>query len=154
MTILAIDPGTTTGWALELPNGAVLVGTWDFKPRRGDGAGVRFLRFQAKLDEVQWLYPLDRVVYELPAGNYKSGAADDVIKGLVAHIQSWCERNRVPCEGYAPPTIKKHATGKGNASKDVVLDAARQRWGDAIIDDNAADARWLLDLALQGNCQR
>ena len=149
-TVLALDPGTITGWAILLLTGAILSGTWDFRPRRGDGAGVRFLRLRAKLDEIHRLYALGHVVYELPAGHYKSGAADDVIKGLVAHIQSWCEAACVPYEGFAPSEVKKHATGKGNAPKDAVVAAARARWGnEAIRDSNEGDARWILDLATQ-----
>lgn len=143
--VLAIDPGTTTGWAVRLEDGTEMSGTWCFKPRRGDGAGVRFLRFQAKLDEFHKMYPLTRLVYELPAGHYKSGAADDVIKGLVAHTQSWCEKNEVPCEGVSPKEIKKFATGKGNANKDAMLNAAWAKWGKFTEDDNEADARWILE---------
>ena len=150
MTTLALDPGTRTGWAARLPDGSELAGTWDFSPRRGDGAGVRFLRLHARLDEFQRLYRLDHVVYELPAGRYKSGAADDVIKGLTSHVQSWCESNKIPYEGVAPSQIKKHATGKGNSSKDEILRTARERWGDTIRYSDEADARWLLDLALTG----
>src|SRR5688572_7823149 len=97
---LALDLGTTTGWALRgCLSDSLLSGTWNFQPRRGDGAGMRFLRLQGKLDEFARDWPLRRLIYELPAGHYKSGAADDCIKGLVAHVQSWCERNNIPCEG-------------------------------------------------------
>lgn len=148
---LFLDLGTTTGWAMRYEDGTLLSGTWSFKPRRGDGAGVRFLRLQEKLDSVKGTSAngrFRRVVYELPAGHYKSGAADDCIKGLVAHVQSWCERNSIPCEGYSPSEIKKAATGKGNANKDAVIAAAKTRWPyQAIIDGNQADALWLSALA-------
>jgi hypothetical protein len=143
--VLALDLGTTTGWAVRLADGTEVSGTWSFKPRRGDGAGVRFLRLQSKLDEFHKMYPVGRLVYELPAGHYKSGAADDCIKGLVAHTQSWCEKNSVPCEGVSPKEIKKFATGNGNASKDKMLAAATARWGQFTEDDNEADARWILE---------
>ena len=149
MNILAIDPGTVTGWAVGNED-VKPSGTWNFKPRRGDGAGMRFLRLQSKLCEVHRdFYKLDRVVYELPAGHYKSGAADDVIKGMVAHIQSWCEKNEVPCEGVAPAELKKYATGKGNAKKDLMLAAAQKRWP-KITDHNEADARLLLQMVFDG----
>jgi Holliday junction resolvasome RuvABC endonuclease subunit len=60
----------------------------------------------------------------------------------------WCYDNSIEYRGYSPSEIKKHATGKGNANKDAILKAARQRWPDVeIVDDNEADALWLLDLA-------
>lgn len=148
---LALDLGTVTGWALRQANGTWRLlnsGTWNFKPRRGDGAGMRFLRLQEKLDEFMEHYPLRRVIYELPAGVYKSGAADDCIKGLVAHVQSWCERNKIPCEGYSPGQVKKQATGKGNSKKDAVLEAARLKYPDQhVADSNQADALFVLELA-------
>lgn len=146
---LFLDLGTVTGWVITYDDGTTISGTWNFKPRRGDGAGVRFLRLQSQLDNAKGTGTrLSRVVYELPAGHYKSGAADDCIKGLVAHVQSWCERNAVPCEGYSPSEIKKVATGKGNANKEAVIAAARLRWPEqSIVDGNQADALWLSVLA-------
>lgn len=149
MKTLALDPGTTTGWAfcdcLQIGGG-----TWDFTPKRGDGAGIRFLRLQWKLDDFFENYGIDRLVYELPAGHYKSGAADDCIKGLVAHIQSWCEKNNVPCEAKAPKEIKKWATGNGNAKKEMMLAAAQKLWP-SVTDHNHADAMLLLAMATESH---
>jgi hypothetical protein len=151
LTTLAVDLGTTSGWALCLPNGQVLSGTWNFKPKRGDGTGMRYLRLQAKLDEMHDLYTLKHIIYELPAGVYRSGSADDTVKGLVAHVQSWSEANGVPSEGFAPSQIKKFAVGRGNAKKDEIFAAAKAKWGEAVLDHNQGDALWLLDLA--GGCE-
>ena len=43
----------------------------------------------------------------------------------------------------APATLKRFATGKGNATKDATLAAAIRRFGFEGDDNNAADA-WLL----------
>jgi hypothetical protein len=154
--ILALDPGTQTGWALYNGHGWELSGTWDFKPRRGDGAGVRFLRLRARLDETcATVDGLDRLVYELPAGHYKSGAASDVINGLVSHIQSWAKAAGVPYEAVAPSQIKKFATGKGagkGTDKNAMLRIARERWKD-ISDHNEADARFILQMVLDGELE-
>jgi Holliday junction resolvasome RuvABC endonuclease subunit len=137
----------TAGWALQnLKTGEVRSGVWIFKDKRGDGAGVRFLRLQARLDEILSSYPLRRVVYERPSGQFKNGAAEDSIKGMASHVLSWCEKNSVPCEGFAQTEIKKFATGKGNAKKDQMLAEAVKRWGDVVTDHNQADALWTLAL--------
>lgn len=149
MTIdLALDLGTTTGWAMLRDDGTTESGTWEFKPRRGDGAGMRFLRLHMKMDEMaNFGATIRRVIYEQP-GHFKSMAADDCIRGLVSHVQSWCEKNHIPCEGYSPAEVKKAATGKGNANKDQVLAAAKVRWPLVnIVDHNQADALWILELS-------
>lgn len=145
MNILALDPGTQTGWALSF-DGMVHSGTWDLSPRRGDGAGMRFLRLCWELDEVLFHNAPLRIVYEF-AGHFKSRAAADCMGGLMSHIQSWCETNDVPCEGYAPSSIKKWATGKGNANKDAMLAEAQRRWPD-VRGHNEADARLLLAMVM------
>ncbi|GMU44616.1 MAG: hypothetical protein AMXMBFR25_26020 [Lysobacterales bacterium] len=60
-----------------------------------------------------------------------------------------CEQHQVPYQGVPVGTIKKHATGKGNASKDDVLSAMRTL-GHAPTDDNEADALALLHWAIAG----
>ena len=43
--VLALDLGTTTGWALRAADGLVTSGTVSFRPGRYDGGGMRYLRF-------------------------------------------------------------------------------------------------------------
>ena len=40
-TILALDLGTTTGWAIRGFDGLITSGTVSFKPSRYDGGGMR-----------------------------------------------------------------------------------------------------------------
>ena len=111
---------------------------------------MRFLRLQARLDETFREFDLRRVVYELPAGKFKSGKSEDSVKGMAFHVQSWCEKNEVPYEAFSASEIKKHALGKGTAKKDELLPAAQEKWLDQnIVDHNQADALWLLDLAIE-----
>jgi Holliday junction resolvasome RuvABC endonuclease subunit len=57
------------------------------------------------------------------------------------------EAYAVPYLGVPVATIRRHATGKGNASKDDVIKAVRAR-GHAPKDDNEADALAILDWAI------
>ena len=43
-TILALDLGTTTGWAIRGYDGLITTGTASFRPGRYDGGGMRYLR--------------------------------------------------------------------------------------------------------------
>jgi Holliday junction resolvasome RuvABC endonuclease subunit len=68
--------------------------------------------------------------------------------GALATVSSWCEERGIPYEGIPVATIKKHATGKGNAKKDAMMAAASSRWPSVTLeDDNHADALWIGDLA-------
>ena len=63
--ILALDLGTTTGWALRGQNGGITSGTMTFRPSRFEGGGMRFLRFRAWLAEVAGLSGgVARIVFE------------------------------------------------------------------------------------------
>src|SRR6478609_9313686 len=42
--LLALDLGTTTGWAMALPDGGIVSGTVSFRPSRYDGGGMRYVR--------------------------------------------------------------------------------------------------------------
>lgn len=86
------------------------------------------------------------VVFE--AARHAKGAGALVVQSeLQGVIKLWCEEEGIPYCGYSPTSIKKHATGRGNASKDEMLAAAREKWPDKrIADDNEADALWLLNL--------
>jgi hypothetical protein len=53
--ILALDLGTSTGWALRGHDGLITSGTASFRPGRFDGGGMRYLRF------TNWLGELDRL---------------------------------------------------------------------------------------------
>jgi len=57
----------------------------------------------------------------------------------------------VPFADVPPSSLKLFATGKGNAPKDQVLAAAIRQLGYAGHDHNAADALWLLSMALVRN---
>ena len=45
-TVLALDLGTTTGWALRGIDGHITSGSERFKPQRFEGGGMRYLRFK------------------------------------------------------------------------------------------------------------
>ena len=146
--ILALDLGTTTGWALQSPDGLVTSGTVSFRPRRFDGGGMRYLRFRNWLDEMDRLAgPIATIWYEEVRRHAGTDAAH-VFGGLLATLTAWAEMRGVPYQGVPVGTIKKHATGKGNASKAMMIEAAQAR-GYRPEDDNEADAIAILHWALE-----
>ena len=147
-TILALDLGTTTGWALRAHDGLITSGTVSFKPRRFDGGGMRYLRFTNWLTEIDRLSgPIEAIWFE-EVRAHRGVDASHVYGGLMATLTAWAELRGVPYEGVPVGTIKRHATGKGNANKQAMIEAARAR-GFSPADDNEADAIAILMWAIE-----
>jgi hypothetical protein len=147
-TILALDLGTTTGWALRAHDGLIISGTVSFRPSRYDGGGMRYLRFTNWLSELDQLSgPIAAIWYEEVRRHVGTDAAH-VYGGLMATLTAWAELRGVPYQGVPVGTIKIHATGKGNAPKEAMIAAARAR-GFSPSDDNEADAIAILLWAIE-----
>jgi Holliday junction resolvasome RuvABC endonuclease subunit len=144
---LALDLGTTTGWALCTLGGDTISGTESFKVGRFEGGGMRYLRFSRWLDEMA-SHGLGGIWFEEVRRHVGTDAAH-VYGGLMATLTSWAEKRGIPYQGVPVGTIKKHATGKGNANKDAMIAAAVAR-GFRPADDNEADALALLHLVESG----
>ena len=152
MNFICLDLATKTGWAAAISVGSpaqrVVSGTENFSIKAHiEGAGMRYLRFSRWLDELHRLYPIHRLAFEEVKQRAASVAAGHMYGGFMATLTTWCEVNAVPYEGVPVQTIKKHATGKGNASKDEVK-AAMAAKGHTFADDNEADALALLHYVL------
>ena len=125
--VLALDLGTTTGWALRGRDGGITSGTMTFKPSRFEGGGMRYLRFRRWLDEVAALAGcLARVVFEEVRAHAGTDAAH-IYGGFLGQLTAWCEERGVPYEGVPVGTIKRFATGKGNADKAAMVAAMQAR---------------------------
>lgn len=146
-TILALDLGTTTGWA-SLAGGIVHSGTMTFRTGRYDGGGMRYLRFQHWLEQLADDSGGLTAIYFEEVRRHLGTDAAHLYGGFLATLTAWCERRRVAYQGVPVGTIKRFATGKGNAGKDAVLAAMRQR-GFQPVDDNEADAIAILLWAME-----
>jgi len=142
-SILALDLATRCGWA----HSCGASGVWDLRPKTDESAGMRLIRLRAKLEEVRKSVGVGLVVFEAFKfiRNHASGSV--VQPEMQGVLKLWCEENEIMYRSYTPGQIKKFATGKGNANKQAMLEAAREKWGDMVVDDNHADALWLLELA-------
>lgn len=141
-TFLALDLGTKCGYCLGT-KAAQVSGTAVFSHDRYSGGGMRFLRFKNWLNELS----AEEVVFE-EVRRHRGTDAAHVYGGLLATLTSWCEENKIPYQGVPVGTIKKFATGKGNANKDAMIESVRS-WGFEPVDDNEADAiaifRWRIE---------
>ena len=106
-----------------------------------------FVGFRGHLQRL--LVGVDLVVYEDVKRHLGTQAAH-MFGGFRSHLQFECEQRSIPYRGIAIATIKRRATGKGNAQKDAMIEAAHREWpGRPIKDDNEADALWILVCGLE-----
>ena len=147
-TILALDLGTTTGWALAQTDAQITSGSQSFKPQRFEGGGMRFLRFKRWLTDIkQCSTDISLIVFE-EVRRHAGVDAAHAYGGFMGQLTAWCEHHQIPYEGVPVGTIKKHATGKGNASKEQMIQAMQAR-NHSVTDDNEADALALLYWAIE-----
>ena len=146
MRTLALDLATKTGWALESSEG-LKCGTVLLSPGRSRPHRTKWLNLIWWLDCMLRLHGFRHVVQEAPLvyGMTRISAVSTAY-GLAAICEGWCEWKGIPYSQINVQTIKKHAIGKGNCKKGLMVAAAQIKWPDLDIkDDNAADALWLLD---------
>lgn len=142
-TILAIDPGRKTGWAL-LEDGMTESGVMDFGLKRGESQGMVFVRFNAWLKKMIAHHLPEVVIFEQP--HHRGGAATQLLYGMTTRIQERCDLCNIQYTAIHSATLKKYATGKGNAKKGEILKTAWVKWPKRIIqDDNEADALWMAE---------
>ncbi len=133
INILAIDQASNCGWCSKNA-----YGVWDFNTRKDESSGMKMLRFRAKLKEVCDLECINLIVYERVAGQH----ANSIIHAakMVAMIETYCEENNINYKAVSAGEVKRFATGKGNANKEKMIEAARLKYGYTGSNDNEADA--------------
>lgn len=148
MSFLTFDLGTKTGWAARKSCGLIVSGSEDFAPDRGRG-GTRFLKFKNFLTELKAACgdEIEAVYYEDVKRHLGTQAAH-IYGGFEAILTMWCEHHNIHYEGVPVGTIKKHATGAGNAKKPQMI-AEAQRLGFDPVDENEADALALMVYAIE-----
>jgi Holliday junction resolvasome RuvABC endonuclease subunit len=97
-----------------------------------------FLRFRRWLDSLVSLPETSFVVYEL--AHHRGGAATEIAVNMTGRVQELAEAAHIPYASVHTGTLKKWATGTGNADKSQMILAAALRLGRQPLDDNEADA--------------
>ncbi len=148
-TIIALDLGTNTGWAIREKQGGITSGTVSFKQQRFEGGGMTYLRFKRWLTDLKATLGDVEAIYFEEVRAHKGVDAAHKYGGFLAHLTAWCEHHQIAYQGIPVGTIKRHITGKGNSSKELVIEAIKKK-GFTPIDDNEADSLALLDFVLHG----
>ncbi len=151
-SVLALDLGRTTGWALLTPSGSIHSGFEVFKPTRFESSGMALLRFRSWLGVINaQVGGLDVCFFE-EVRRHNGTTAAHVYGEFLGQLKTWSDEqnNQIPYLGVPVGTIKKFATGKGNANKKMVIKAVQEKFGHSnVTDDNEADALALLHWAME-----
>ena len=148
MNIIALDLGSQTGWASRC-GGVINSGTKSFALTKYEGRGMQFLKFKRFLMHLTEMVKPEFIALEEVRRHLGTDAAH-AYGGYLSHVSSYCAEADIPHVGVAVGTIKKHATGKGNANKEQMVEAAKKQYPtQEIEDDNQADALMLLSYAIQ-----
>ena len=178
--LLGLDLATMTGAAyVFLQEGQeydpekhkMHVDLWDLSTDSYESGAMRFVRLRRLLHAAQpSLILFERVRYTPPGKITKYNAHAmlaraatqmELVGALAATTVTWAEERNIPC-GHTPiGTIKKRATGKGNANKTDMISACNKYFGtDLDADDyksnghdNAADAAWIAHIAAEQYAQ-
>lgn len=148
--ILALDIATTTGWAVRLPGGVIRSGSVNLRKNTARDIRMVAREMYFLLNVLARFYGEPDIIAFEDVKRHVAWKAAKRYWSLLTMVEYWTieEARFVPMMPLAIHAIKIHATGRGNASKDEMMQAARAK-GWQFKDDNEADALFILDLAAQ-----
>lgn len=119
----------------------IIMGQWDLSLGNYDSGPMRIVRLWQFLEVLQPdLVMLEDVLYTPAAEGFgphptihaivaRVSTALEMFGALKAAVAAWCELRSIPCQGISIQHIKQYATGKGNANKVDMINAANARFG-------------------------
>lgn len=142
LTVLGLDLGTRTGWAILRPDGSLESGQWDLpkEPR-----GARYVALRREIDyflDLRWVIAYEDVTF------HTGVRASHVYGGLLAVVEMVAFDRGIHIEPVNVAAAKTRACGKTHAKKDDMVRAARERWGRPFGPDEA-DAAWIATVAVE-----
>ena len=152
MNAAGLDLGSTLGWAIHAGT-HFDSGVKKFKHRQGCHPGDRHKSYLTFLRQFLSYNRCDIVFYEKVEAHSSKVGTRITFNVKAAHLYGYykntllsvCAELDLPCKGVAVGRVKKIATSKGNASKDMMVHAARRAFKHKTIgDDNEADALWII----------
>jgi crossover junction endodeoxyribonuclease RuvC len=131
---LSLDLGTTFGYAVFSPTDLICHGFEKLTSKPG-----RYNRFESFICNLINKHAISEIYYE-KVRNHIGVDAAHVYGGFEAVLQKICFSYNLECVGINVKSIKKVATGNGNASKQQVIDAINTTFNLNVTDNNEADA--------------
>lgn len=144
MNVLAIDPGTKTGWTMT-DGVSYETGLWNLKTKAktkkspAEPKYYRLSKLWGHLGAMHAKYKVDTIVCEGAAGFMRGKAAIEASHKFRAVIELFCAIYEVELVMIEPNDLKFFALGKRSGEKAEMI-AAANRLGYEGNDDNEADS--------------
>lgn len=145
MKVAGIDFSLTATGVAVIEDADSFIHTVKSKPSEGIAGFIGRVRDIAT-ETVRFAgdYGLDLIVIEAPAFSARGSAVDKMFGGWWLMVAELIEQTSAEILTVPPTSLKKFATGKGNAGKDEVMLAAAHRFPDVkVTNNNETDALWL-----------
>lgn len=144
---LSLDLGTTTGFAVGDGPTILDSGVWELPTRatfdpKDSNIDRRPAYLAWRVAGVVLDGGVTAIAYEdVNPSTFKSKQAATVYLGLRGALHSAASTTNLPLHPYPVGTVKRHLAGRGNATKEQMLQAAALKFPKIdILDDNHADA--------------
>jgi Holliday junction resolvasome RuvABC endonuclease subunit len=174
--VLGLDLGTNCGYSYAYVKDKELIvpeklnmhiGQWDLSAGPYDSGALRFVRLRQFLsvlkpdliafEDVRYTPSEKLTKFNMHAILARAATSCEFFGALKATVSSWAEENGVSCGSFPIGTIKRRATGKGNANKSDMIKACNEMFRTEFDSenyetagyDNAADSAFVCLLALE-----
>lgn len=161
MKAIGLDLGSTLGWSTyddsKLPESPIESGVMIFQNKSGMHPGQRYSEYNSFIVNMIAEFDPDFICYEKVESHTSKVGNRTTFNVKAAHLYGFfknaligaCADYGIDCVGLPVGAIKKFATGKGNAKKQVMLKAAQRAFRHKILaDDNEADSLWILTFGI------
>ncbi len=171
---IGLDFGTRTGFAYleylpkKLPKyqRPIYMGQFDLRVGEWETTAMKFLRLKQFLNVI-----LPDVIFFEDVKQAVSPGKQFMMGGIIKSVEMlgamkavtclWAEEHDVPAHGFGIGQIKKYATGRGVAKKEIMIEACNRRFGtnhdpetyETTGVDNAADAAFALVMGMEAYCE-
>ena len=145
LTILAIDPGAHTGWAVRSANGGQSrydSDVWENPHKDPKFVGSYLIAFRKCIADLMRKAQPNLVIMCLTFAKGWAGEKQTMCRGVV--FEEATKRGVAHALKLPESSVKRYVAGSGNAPKNAVIAAVNKRLGLSITDDNEADAVALL----------
>jgi len=145
--VAGVDLGTNCGIAwcdydknTPVAEALIMAGQWDLSVAGYETNPLRHIRLKQFLSVLQPdLVGFEDVKYTPDKESFggkpigmivaRVASAAELLGGFKITLTTWAEERGIPAQGFAIGSIKKFATGKGNAGKEAMIKAANDRYG-------------------------